>query len=314
MKANLIKLASPWMKIVRLPNLFTAPGDSLAGFFIASIFPQTYPATCRKATLLAIVSILLYTFGVLLNDLADRQEDAVMRPERPIPSGKISVKEASVATGFTLAIALIISHLAFPPFAWFVSILLALTITYYNFLAKHKRLQGAIAMGACRGLNTFLGIAVLLNPNALTFQALLTVMTPVIAVTVYIAAVTWMADQEHTTQYIGAIAIVPAIACLVGWLTTAFFLMTFRYRYSTLAIIPFLIVIFLLNEVARKLYGRNVPPQKMQPSIGAYLRPLIFWQLSIVLLPENALSTIFAILLVLGWTCSRKLAKSIPQS
>ncbi len=314
MKANLFKLASPWMKIVRLPNLFTAPGDSLAGFFVASIFPHIYPATYGKAILLAIVSTLLYAFGVLLNDLADRREDAIRRPERPIPSGEISVGAAFVATLIILALALAISYLAFPPFAWLVSLLLVLTITYYNFLAKHKRLQGAVAMGACRGLNTFLGISILITPNALTFQAFLTLMVPVIAVTIYIAAVTWMADQEHTTQFIGAIAFVPAGACLVGWLMTAFFLMTFRKHYATFAIIPFLIVIFLLNEIARKLYGRNVPPRVMQPAIGTYLRPLIFWQLSIVLLPEDALSTVFAILLILGWACSRRLAKSIPQS
>ena len=28
----------PWLRLLRLPNLFTAPGDSLAGYFLASAF------------------------------------------------------------------------------------------------------------------------------------------------------------------------------------------------------------------------------------------------------------------------------------
>ncbi|WP_375373510.1 UbiA family prenyltransferase, partial [Micromonospora sp. ATA51] len=59
-----------------------------------------YPGTCWRArrrpaswtpdAALAGASVLLYWAGMAANDWADRHLDAVERPERPIPSGRVS--------------------------------------------------------------------------------------------------------------------------------------------------------------------------------------------------------------------------------
>jgi 4-hydroxybenzoate polyprenyltransferase len=73
-----------WVELLRLPALFTVPGDALAGAAAAGARPN-------PRTLVAIASSLcLYEAGMALNDWADRAEDAVDRPHRPLPSGRIS--------------------------------------------------------------------------------------------------------------------------------------------------------------------------------------------------------------------------------
>ncbi|WP_411293767.1 UbiA family prenyltransferase, partial [Streptomyces kunmingensis] len=87
-----------WAELLRLPALFTVPGDALAGAAAAGARPG-------RGTLLAIGSSLcLYEAGMALNDWADRDEDAVDRPHRPIPSGRVRPAAALTAAGaFTAA-------------------------------------------------------------------------------------------------------------------------------------------------------------------------------------------------------------------
>ncbi|MFI6317483.1 UbiA family prenyltransferase [Nonomuraea sp. NPDC050556] len=53
---------------------------------------------------LACSSVCLYWAGMAANDWADRDLDAVERPERPIPSGRIPASAAlGIAAGLTAA-------------------------------------------------------------------------------------------------------------------------------------------------------------------------------------------------------------------
>lgn len=80
-----------WAELLRLPALFTVPGDALSGAVAAGGRPN-------PRTLLAIGSSLcLYEAGMALNDWADRAEDAVERPHRPLPSGRIRPSSAFTA-------------------------------------------------------------------------------------------------------------------------------------------------------------------------------------------------------------------------
>src|SRR5690625_2374384 len=87
-----------YVELVRLPAVMTAPGDVLAGAAAAG--------TLRTVDTLKLVgsSACLYLSGMALNDYADRALDAEERPERPIPSGRISPKEAlALASGLSVA-------------------------------------------------------------------------------------------------------------------------------------------------------------------------------------------------------------------
>ena len=75
-------LPIPWLRLLRFPNLFTVPGDPLAGFFLAGA-----AAPPGNALLAVGAALCFYVCGLVLNDLVDVGEDARERPGRPLPAG-----------------------------------------------------------------------------------------------------------------------------------------------------------------------------------------------------------------------------------
>ncbi|WP_404829247.1 SCO3242 family prenyltransferase [Streptomyces albicerus] len=142
---------NPWVELLRLPALFTVPGDALAGAAAAGARPN-------PRTLLAIASSLcLYEAGMALNDWADRAEDAVDRPQRPLPSGRIKPPAAlAAACGLTAAGLALASRAGRRPLA--VAGALAATVWSYDLVLKRTP-AGPVAMAAARALDLLLGTA-----------------------------------------------------------------------------------------------------------------------------------------------------------
>ncbi|MFI7007763.1 SCO3242 family prenyltransferase [Streptomyces sp. NPDC050145] len=141
--------ARAWAELLRLPALFTVPGDALAGAAAVGARPN-------RRTLLAVASSLcLYEAGMALNDWADRAEDAVDRPHRPIPSGRIRPTAALAAAGaFTAAGVGLAFRAGRAPGA--LAGALAATVWAYD-LGLKRTPAGPLAMGAARGLDLLLG-------------------------------------------------------------------------------------------------------------------------------------------------------------
>ncbi|SDI14037.1 SCO3242 family prenyltransferase [Nonomuraea jiangxiensis] len=136
-------------ELVRAPAALSVPGDAVAGAAAAG--------TLRPATLgLIAASVCLYWGGMAANDWADRELDARERPERPIPSGRISPGQAvTVAAGLTaagLALAVATGGRRAAAFA----LPLAGAVWAYDLRAKGTR-AGPATMAACRGLDVLLG-------------------------------------------------------------------------------------------------------------------------------------------------------------
>lgn len=89
---------SDLLRLVRAPAALSVPGDVLAGAAAAGT-PWTPRALGATAS-----SVCLYWAGMALNDYADAAVDAVERPGRPVPSGRVPRRTALVvATGLTAA-------------------------------------------------------------------------------------------------------------------------------------------------------------------------------------------------------------------
>ncbi|MET7738321.1 SCO3242 family prenyltransferase [Streptomyces sp. NPDC005402] len=143
--------AHAWAELLRLPALFTVPGDALAGAAAASARPTS-------RTLLAIASSLcLYEAGMALNDWADRDVDAVERPHRPLPSGRIHPAAAFGAACALTGAGLTLAACAGRP-ALTVAVPLAATVWAYD-LALKDTPAGPFAMATARGLDLLLGAA-----------------------------------------------------------------------------------------------------------------------------------------------------------
>ncbi|MEW1688365.1 SCO3242 family prenyltransferase [Streptomyces sp. NPDC091265] len=138
-----------WAELLRVSALFTVPGDALAGAAALGRRPN-------RSTALAVgASLCLYEAGMALNDWADRDEDAVDRPHRPIPSGRITPRAALVAAGALTAAGLALAGRAGRP-ALTVATGLAATVWAYDLHLKHTP-AGPAAMAAARGLDLLLG-------------------------------------------------------------------------------------------------------------------------------------------------------------
>ncbi len=143
-----------WLQIVRVPNLFTIPGDVLVGYL-----------ACRgelsgRALPLAITLVIsLYVVGLLGNDIADLKEDSNSRPGRPIPRGAISVKEAAFVMLLLSSFALSFSY--FSSARTFASVIVLLAaVHYYNFFTRRGTLfSGPVILAVCRILGVMIGVS-----------------------------------------------------------------------------------------------------------------------------------------------------------
>ncbi len=179
-----------WVALFRLPNLFTAPGDPLAGALLAGAATGTAVAPL-PAAFAAAASLCLYACGLVANDALGAAEDARERPERPIPSGRISRRAAFAAAALLNALGLGCAARAGGA-ALAVAILLSACVWVYNIKARSIPRVRPIVMGSCRGLSLLLGAATL-GPAALGFPP------PLIAafgVTLVVAAITAIASRE----------------------------------------------------------------------------------------------------------------------
>ncbi|WP_449343847.1 SCO3242 family prenyltransferase [Streptomyces phaeoluteigriseus] len=139
-----------WGELLRLPALFTVPGDALAGA-AASARPD------RRTALAIASSLCLYAAGMALNDWADREEDAAERPHRPLPSGRVRPASALGAACALTAAGLALAARAGRP-ALTVAAPLAATVWSYDLLLKRTP-AGPFAMATARGLDLLLGAA-----------------------------------------------------------------------------------------------------------------------------------------------------------
>ncbi|MBB5642331.1 SCO3242 family prenyltransferase [Cryobacterium roopkundense] len=142
--------ASAFARLVRLPAALTAPGDTLAGAAAAG-----WPFGARTA-LLPLSSTLIYWAGMALNDYADRDLDAIERPERPIPAGDVTPVEALAVAIVLTSAGVGIATLAGGRRGLAVALPLAASVWAYDVVFKPTAL-GPVSMATTRLLDVLLG-------------------------------------------------------------------------------------------------------------------------------------------------------------
>lgn len=203
-----------WLELVRIPNLPTAWADVLMGFLVTHEDYRSWPVLI----VLLGASSALYSGGMALNDVFDAQFDRELRPNRPIPSGRVVWKNALRAALALLTAGVVLSWTA----AWLagdwrpgiVGTLLALAVWVYDGVLKRTP-AAPLVMGACRTLNVLLGMSAAADP----WHPLLWVIA--LGIGVYIAGVTWYARTEATPgnrpQLLFGMAVMAAGIALLAW-------------------------------------------------------------------------------------------------
>jgi len=199
-----------WLKLMRLPTVFTALSNILCGYYISSSERDLATLVTQPALwLLLLASAGLYLGGMVLNDVFDVELDRRERPERAIPSGRISKSAAGIFGGFLMVVGIASAWLAGQTSdagftsVW-VAIVLAAVVVLYDSVLKNT-IAAPLGMGSCRFLNLILGAS-----TNLYWQALMSETNAVLwiaaALGLYVFGVTWFAKNEAGTSSVVALS------------------------------------------------------------------------------------------------------------
>jgi 4-hydroxybenzoate polyprenyltransferase len=195
-----------WLQLVRLPNVFTALADPIAGGLAVGATWRDVP----KLLAVTLASAGLYSFGMVLNDWYDYRKDLKERPGRPLPSGRIRRWEALAAAFVLMLAGAGLSWLAGPK-ANGVAVMLIATIVMYDVLLKEVPIAPAI-MGLCRAINLLMGMTAVTHATSVSPPGLQ--LWACLAMGVYVCGITIFARREVQV----AQGRWPVVGAVVSWI------------------------------------------------------------------------------------------------
>lgn len=173
------------LQLGRVSNLPTVWTNAIAGIVLTGYVVPDY-----RVIPIIIALSLLYIGGMFLNDYYDADIDAIERPERPIPSGKVSKNLVSEWAGFMMLVALAILWGVGGIFAAMSGMFLVAFIIVYNRFHKNNPIS-PLLMGMCRVfvyLTAAICYVVILPLNVFIGAGLLLA---------YLIGLTYIAKQEN---------------------------------------------------------------------------------------------------------------------
>ncbi|MDX2036616.1 MAG: UbiA family prenyltransferase [Isosphaeraceae bacterium] len=142
----------PYLQLIRVPNVFTAATQSLAGYLLAGGRLETAGSWIP----LVLASASIYAAGIALNDYFDIEIDRVERPRRPLPSGAVSRRFAGIFGAIGLILGPCLAALSSPR-SGLAGLILASSVLLYD-AGLRRTVLGPQVMGLCRGLNLLMGL------------------------------------------------------------------------------------------------------------------------------------------------------------
>ncbi len=263
-----------WLRLVRLPNLFTVPGDAWAGYAVAALLARS-GWRVSEMLLIGLALLLAYAGGLIQNDLVDEDEDRKEgRTERPLVGGDVS-RGAAVA-------GLVLAWLGGVFLAWVAGgakmvlpfgLLLAMVSLYNVVLKPRSDVLASAGMGACRALSFLLG-ALVVGGGGHPVSFVLAFWLGV-----YVVGVTWIARNETAVQVVERLDAMRPTGALAGLFLTA--LIVNVILGDVFYVLPALLLAFVtlafcgyLGEVLMNR-GQAVSPATVQRTVGMFIRVLL---------------------------------------
>jgi len=302
-----------FLRLVRAPNLLSVPGDPLGGVCLALLAsgaaaPPAAAALLRMLPLAALAAVAAYAAGLIDNDLVDLPEDRQLRPERPLPSGDISIRTAAIWRAAFLLLPLLPGFAGLLPPVWLgVYLLLAATILAYNRLKNIFPRCGYFLMGLCRGLSLLAGVAAV-APDTMRDPA---IWLAVAGWTSYIAAVTLFAafENERSPGWRRYLVLLAPIAMFVG----GGLLLRWRNPAGLPLLLAGLAGLFFAGYALYRC-GSFAPPAVARPTVGRLIRTLFPMQLALCLAAPYPAGWLIAVLLGCCWLAAVFLSRRYAAS
>ncbi|MEH2444819.1 MAG: UbiA-like protein EboC [Nostoc sp.] len=248
-----------YLELMRPANIVTAWADILVGFAASGgmIFTKLINGEASFSILITLAWLLLattglYGGGIVFNDVFDAELDAKERPNRAIPSGRVSRQNATLLGNILFAIGIIAAFQV----SWLsaaIAIFITLSCLLYDTLAKHHPFFGPLNMGLCRGSNLLLGVSAV--PAIIGERWYLTLI-PIL----YIAAITAISQGEvHGGKKItGVLALL-----LIAIVLMAVLALGLLGEYTAIAALPFAVLLAIrvlpnFIKAARQPVAENI--------------------------------------------------------
>lgn len=219
--------------LVRIPNVLTTISNILLGYiFFTSVEHFDY----FDMILLISISAFLYIGGMVLNDYLDIKIDKKERPWRPLPSNKISKKNALIITIISFLYSLTISFII----GWYTFIITLIMVTLiflYNRFLKNT-ICGPINMGFIRSLNVLLGASqsiFLMDGDIFDTRFFI----PLLSEFLYVSAISILSKNEIKDFFFNLWNILPFIIIYVLIISLYIFIIKGIFNYESL--IPLII-------------------------------------------------------------------------
>jgi len=301
------------LRLVRIPNLLSVPGDPLAGACLAAAAASGHLSTgafqlgglpAISVIAAALASVAAYAGGMVDNDLVDLERDRGERPERPLPSGQVGLRAAGRLRVLLLLLPYALGLAVTLPPLWFAAQLaLLVAILAYNRVKEQVPLAGFLLMGLCRGLSLLTGAA-LFGVEALEEP---TVLAAFIVWTAYVAGLTAFASTET----------VCGVGPLRYLLLTPFGLLLALalFGMTQASGMPFLLTGILggmLAGTALLACGDGAEPRLVQRTVGRLIRVLVPMQACTCLAVREGVWA--ALFLTLCWLVSYRLSQRYAAS
>lgn len=252
--------------IMRPANIITAVADILAGiaivgFFASEIFNQQIVI---QIILLCIATAGLYGGGIVFNDIFDIEQDKINRPERVIPSGKLTLNEAKKLGIFLFTLGILCAFCV-SIFSGFIAVATMTSALLYDKYGKHHRFFGPINMGLCRSLNLILGMSIYPNLEPKYF---LIAILPLL----FISAITLTAQKETKGKNklaIGLAMLLDASIVFGFWIISQYFDFSIKNAFF------FLLFWYGINVIAKLKAILNNNPKLIMKAVKTGVLSLI---------------------------------------
>ncbi|MEO5970827.1 MAG: UbiA family prenyltransferase [Bdellovibrionia bacterium] len=277
------------LSLGRVSNLPTILSNVTVGYYLGGGRIESAPLPW----LFCIGAIVcFYEAGMFLNDICDFSVDSQERPERPLPSGQLTIFSASVIALFLFLLGIgIVAY--FLPGALFLSLFLIGLIVIYNLVHTQFRLA-PLLMGACRG-SVYLIAATAAGWTGLDSYRSSTsgsVLIMSLGLTLYIAAVSFIARDELKAS-VGKVRKVQRVSAFV-LLGVVLWPVVFAHQLDSVLLMGFLPVCFWFITTEIQLIRKEISPPK---AVGCMLAGMSLWD-GLVLATVQSVSG-----MCLAWAC-----------
>ncbi len=208
----MLKTVKPYLQLMRIPHVFTSMADIFAGYFATT---QFHPGQIKYLIFLLFSSSFLYTAGIVFNDYFDYEVDLKERPQRPLPSGQISLHTALViGIGFILLGILFAGFVGVQSFVF--AVLLTGAILSYDGITKNIPILGSLNMGSCRFLTVLLGMSIV--PGQISSKIIIAFLVMLYVISITTLSKGEVIGGERRGQQLATLGVILVLGCFYIWL------------------------------------------------------------------------------------------------